>query len=152
MGYTISEVSDMTGITAHTLRFYDKEGLLPFVDRNKIGNRDFKESDFEWLAVITCLKQSGMPIKEIKQFIDWCMEGDSTLDQRLGVFEEHKKVVMKKVSELMKHIEKIDYKIWYYKTAIEAGTEAIHKENTCVLAEQEQNQNWVVSAQDKITK
>ncbi|WP_258297246.1 MerR family transcriptional regulator [Paenibacillus peoriae] len=135
MGYTISEVADRTGLTAHTLRFYDKEGLLPFVDRNKTGNRDFKESDFEWLAVITCLKKSGMPIKRIKQFIDWCMEGDPTLYQRLEVFETHKRAVIEKITELEKYMEKIDYKIWYYKTAINAGTEAVHSQQTCALAE-----------------
>ncbi|WP_058304416.1 MerR family transcriptional regulator [Gorillibacterium timonense] len=137
MGYTISQVADKTGITAHTLRFYDKEGLLPFVDRNKAGNRDFKESDFEWLAVITCLKKSGMPVKKIREFVDWSMEGDGTLQQRLEVFEIHKKAVMEKIAELEKYMEKIEYKIWYFKTAIDYGTEAVHSQNKCVLADDE---------------
>ena len=135
MGYTIGEVANITGLTAHTLRYYDKEGLLPFVDRNRAGNRDFKQSDFEWLAVITCLKHSGMPVREIKRFIDWCMEGDGTLHERLEVFRNHKRVVESKIAELRKHMEKIDYKIWYYESAIEAGTEAIHKDQSCLLAE-----------------
>ncbi|MEK8126721.1 MerR family transcriptional regulator [Paenibacillus filicis] len=137
MGYTISQVAEMTGITAHTLRFYDKQGLLPFVDRNKAGNRDFKESDLEWLAVITCLKKSGMPVKKIRQYVDWGMEGDVTLNQRLEVFETHKKVVMEKMAELDNYLKKIDDKIWYYKTAIDYGTAAIHSQTNCVWTDDE---------------
>jgi len=136
MRYTISEAAEKTGLSAHTLRFYDKQGLLPFVDRNKAGNRDFKESDFEWLAIITCLKKSGMPVKKIKQYIDWCMEGDATLNERLEVFEAHKKAVTEKIAELETYMHKIDYKIWFYKTAIGAGTEAALAQNNCVFAEE----------------
>jgi len=136
MRYTISEAAEKTGLSAHTLRFYDKQGLLPFVDRNKVGNRDFKESDFEWLAIITCLKKSGMPVKKIKQYIDWSMEGDVTLNERLEVFEAHKKVVTEKIAELETYMQKIDYKIWFYKSAIVAGTEAVLSQNNCVFAEE----------------
>lgn len=62
-----------------TLRYYDMEGLMPFVERPPSGNRLFKESDLSDLKVIECLKATGMPIKEIKNFIDWCSEGDATL-------------------------------------------------------------------------
>jgi DNA-binding transcriptional MerR regulator len=137
LGYTISQVANRTGLTAHTLRFYDKQGLLPFVDRNQAGNRDFKESDFEWLAVITCLKKSGMPVRKIKEYVDWSIEGDATLKQRLEVFETHKNVVLEKIAELETYLEKIDYKIWYYKTAIDSGTTAIHSQNNCVWTEEE---------------
>jgi len=136
MGYTISQVAEKTGLTAHTLRFYDKQGLLPFVDRNKSGNRDFKESDFEWLGVITCLKKSGMPVKKIKQYIDWGMEGDTTLNQRLEVFEKHRNFVVEKMAELEKYLQKIDYKIWYYKTAIDHGTTAVHAQDNCIWVEE----------------
>ncbi|MFC3747617.1 MerR family transcriptional regulator [Paenibacillus sp. GCM10012306] len=135
MGYTVSEVAEMSGISAHTLRYYDKQGLLPFVDRNKVGNRDFKDSDFEWLGVITCLKKSGMPVKKIRQYIEWSMEGDATLNERLEVFENHKKVVIEKIAEMQNYLEKIDFKIWFYQTAIESGTAAIHTQNNCVFTE-----------------
>lgn len=135
MGYTVSEVAEMTGISAHTLRYYDKQGLLPFVDRNKVGNRDFKDSDFEWLGVITCLKKSGMSVKKIREYIEWCMEGDTTLHERLDVFENHKQAVIDKIAELEMYLDKIDYKIWYYKTAIESGTVAVHTGDNCVFTE-----------------
>jgi len=140
LGYTISEVAERIGLSAHTLRYYDKQGLLPFVDRNKLGNRNFKESDLEWLGVIICLKNSGMPVKKIRQYIDWGMEGDTTLQQRLEVFEAHKKMVAEKMAEMEQYMKKIDYKIWYYETAIESGTTAVHEQNNCVFTE-EHHQN-----------
>ena len=135
MGYSISEVAKRTGLSIFTLRYYDKVGLLPFVDRTPRGVRDFKESDFDWLAVITCLKETGMPVKEIKQFIDWCLEGDSTLKDRLEVFIEHKKKVAEQIKLLEKHMKKIDHKIWYYETSLTAGTESIHSDQKCKLRE-----------------
>lgn len=127
MIYTIGDAAKRCGLTPHTLRFYDKEGLLPYVERGPSGIRKFKESDFEWLAIINCLKDTGMPIKEIKEFIDWCMEGDATLTQRLEFMKKHKQDVQVKMDHLKKNMEMIDYKLWYYETAVEAGTEEIHK-------------------------
>ncbi|MBP2651393.1 MAG: MerR family transcriptional regulator [Firmicutes bacterium] len=141
MGYTVSKVAERTGLTISTLRYYDKEGLLPFVDRTAGGARNFKESDFEWLAVITCLKQTGMPIKRIKQFIDWCLEGDATLERRLNVFVEHKKEVNAQIAALKEYMKKIDYKIWYYETAISAGTEAVHNGEKCKLLDKDAEEN-----------
>ena len=127
MYYSISQVAKKYGITAHTLRDYDKEGLLPFVERSVTGVRKFSETDLRWLEIITCLKETGLPIKQIKQFINWCQEGDAALEQRYNVFVEQKKNVETQMAILQKHLEKIEYKIWYYKTALEAGTEAVHR-------------------------
>ena len=132
MSYSISQAAKRTGLTEYTLRYYEKEGLLPFVGRTASCIRAFKENDFEWLSLITCLKQSGMPVKQIKEFIDLCSQGDDTLQERLDIFKEHKKDVEAKMEELTKHMQKIDYKIWYYTTAVEAGTEAIHKGDSCL--------------------
>lgn len=91
--YSISEVAKKLNLTTYTLRYYDKEGLMPFVERTAGGIRLFKESDIEALRVIECLKATGMPIKEIKNFIDWCSEGDATLQQRYDMFIERKAIV-----------------------------------------------------------
>lgn len=131
MSYSILQAAKRTGLSTYTLRYYEKEGLLPNVERTAGGIRAYKESDFEWLSIITCLKQSGMPVKQIKEFIDLCQEGDATLKERLDIFLEHKKAVEIKMAELQKHMMKINHKIQYYTTAIEAGTEAIHKGNPC---------------------
>lgn len=127
MTYTIGEVAKKTNLSIYTLRYYEKEGLLPFVDRNKSGIRSFKDSDFEWLHIIGCLKASGMPLKDIRTFIEWCMQGDQTLKQRYEMFQERKATVEKQLQELQQVLNTIDYKCWYYQTAVDAGTEEIHK-------------------------
>lgn len=129
MNYTIRQIAERIGVTVSTLRYYDKEGLLPFVDKKPNGTRVFKDEDFEGLAIITCLKNSGVPIKDIKKYMDLCAKGDSTLKERLEIFLERKEAVEKQMEELNKIMETIKHKIWYYETAIEAGTEAVHKKN-----------------------
>ncbi len=124
--YTISQIAGRCGVTAHTLRYYEKEGLLPFVERSATGIRRFKEEDLEWLAIIECLKDTGMRIKDIKIFIDWCMEGDATIRQRFDLFVEQKKRLQAQMDLLKKHMKKINYKIWYYQTALDAGTLDVH--------------------------
>jgi DNA-binding transcriptional MerR regulator len=126
MKYTISEAAKKSNLTAHTIRYYDKEGLLPFMERTESGIRYFTENDLEGLGIINCLKATGMPIKEIKIFMDWCVQGDSTLKERYNMFLERKSTVQNQIAELQKALDKINYKCWYYKTAIEANTENIH--------------------------
>ena len=127
--YSISEVANELNLTVYTLRYYDKEGLLPFVERTASGTRLFKESDVEALKIIECLKSTGMPIKEIKHFIDWCSDGDSTLQQRYDMFIERKAIVEAQMEELKKTMELIEHKCFYYKTALDVGTEDIHKKD-----------------------
>ncbi|MBE6068502.1 MAG: MerR family transcriptional regulator [Clostridium lundense] len=129
MSYTIRQVAEKMGVAVSTLRYYDKEGLLPFVDKKPDGTRIFKDEDFQGLGIIACMKNSGMPIKDIKRYMDLCIEGDNTLKGRLEIFLERKEYVQKQMEELKKVMETIEHKIWYYETAIEAGTEAIHKQN-----------------------
>jgi DNA-binding transcriptional MerR regulator len=129
MTYTIRQVAEKMGVTIPTLRYYDKEGLLPFIDKKPDGTRVFKDEDFKVLYIITCMKKSGMAIKDIKRFMDFCQEGDSTLQERLEVFLERKEAVQKQMEELNNIMEIINHKIWYYETAIEAGTEAVHERN-----------------------
>lgn len=125
--YSISEAAKELNLTVYTLRYYDKEGLMPFVERTPSGTRVFKESDISALKIIECLKATGMPIKEIKSFIDWCSDGDSTLQQRYDMFMERKATVEAQMEELRKTMEVIEHKCSYYKTALDAGTEDIHK-------------------------
>ncbi|MGC6589796.1 MerR family transcriptional regulator [Paenibacillus sp. Dod16] len=127
--YSISEAAKELNVTAYTLRYYDKEGLMPFVERTASGQRLFKESDLAALKVIECLKSTGMQIKEIKTFIDWVMDGDATLQQRFDMFMERKAIVEKQMEELKQTMELVEHKCLYYKTALEAGTEDIHINN-----------------------
>ncbi|AWK49881.1 MerR family transcriptional regulator [Clostridium beijerinckii] len=117
MGYSIAQVAEKTHLTAHTLRYYEKEGLLPFIDRSDSGNRDFKDKDLEWLELICCLKNTGMPIKQIKEFIRLCLKGDDTLDVRREIFITHREEVINQMAELQKNLDKINCKINYYDCA-----------------------------------
>lgn len=129
MYYSIGEVANKLNLTASTIRYYDKEGLLPFIKRSESGIRMFTESDISMLEVIECLKNTSMPIKDIKKFSDWCTKGDLTLKERYDMFLERKKDVEEQIAVLQKSLEKIEHKCWYYETALEAGTENIHKKN-----------------------
>ena len=129
MCYSIGEVSDMLGVAPSTLRYYDKEGMLPLIKRTSGGVREFREEDLEWLRIIECLKKTNMSIKEIKQFIDWCMEGDSTIDKRLDLINRRRDLVLKQIESLNETLKTLNYKKWYYETAKAAGTTAIHNKN-----------------------
>ena len=127
MNYTIGKMAEKTGVAPSTLRYYDREGLLPFVERNSSGIRIFKDSDMDWLAIIECLKKTDMPIKEIKKFFDWCMEGESTIDQRLALIDRQRELVLDRMAQMNKTLKMLNYKHWYYETAKKAGTCKIHE-------------------------
>lgn len=127
--YTIKEVAEKTNLPASTIRYYDKQGLLPFVRRSESGYRMFSENDIGLLNMIECLKQTGMPIKEIKQFTLWLQHGDNSLQERYQMFLERRKAVEQQIAKLQQTLNVIDYKCWYYETAIQAGTEAIHNKD-----------------------
>lgn len=112
--YTIHNVAQKMNMNPHTVRYYAKEGLFPFVQKNSKGIRKFQESDLEWLSLIHCLKNSGMTLKEIKQFIQWINEGDSTVEQRLNLFKEQQKKVEQQLLELQETLKTIKYKRKYY--------------------------------------
>lgn len=127
--YTIKDAAEKMNVPTSTIRFYDKSGLLPFMERSESGYRLFSEKDIATLRIIDCLKKTGMPIKEIKKFSDWLQEGDSSLQQRYEMFLERKKVVEAQMAELQATLDIIKYKCRYYETAVSAGTEAIHNKD-----------------------
>lgn len=126
MVYTVGEMAKRMGVASSTLRYYDKEGLLPFVERSGGGIRVFKDEDWQWLSIIECLKQAGVAVKDIKSFIDWCMEGDSTIDQRMELMKQQRVAVQRQIEQLQSTLALLDYKCWYYETAQKAGTCKIH--------------------------
>lgn len=122
MVYTVGEMAKLLGVTASTLRYYDKEGLLPFVERSSGGIRMFRELDIEWLRVIECMKKAGMSIKDIRQYIELALKGDDTIELRLMMFRRQKKVLQQKMAEMQHTMAMVEYKCWYYETAKAAGT------------------------------
>ena len=122
MYYSIGQVAAKTGLTVHTLRYYEKEGLLPFVRKSSSGLRMFSDNDLGWLSIIECLKKTGMPLKGIKQYIDWFREGDSTLPQRLEMFKQQQLKVLAQIEQIQKYLQKIDYKVKLYEEAVKLGS------------------------------
>lgn len=122
MTYSISEMAARLGVAPSTLRFYDKEGLLPFVQRSDKGIRVFTDQDYEWLQIIECLKQTGMQLKDIHTYIDMAMEGDSTIEARLQMFYTQRQRVQEQMEQLQKTLETVEFKCWYYETAKELGS------------------------------
>ena len=122
MSYSIGEISKMMNVAPSTLRYYEKEGLLPFIKRSESGIRVFGESDFGWISIIHWLKQAGMSIKDIKKYMDMIAEGDSSIGERLDIFEKQRAKVERQIKELNQIREVLEYKCWYYETAEEIGS------------------------------
>lgn len=125
MLYTVGEMAKLLGIAPSTLRYYDQEGLLPFVERSSGGVRVFKDADFEWLQIIECLKKTGMPLKDIREFIHMAMQGDDTIDNRLALIIKQQECVKKQIEELQQTLAVLDFKRWYYETAKAEGTTSV---------------------------
>ena len=122
MVYTVGEMAKRMGVAASTLRYYDKEGLLPFVERSSGGIRLFRETDVEWLNVIGCLKSAGMSIGDIREYIRLAMQGDGTIDQRLALFKRQREALIRQMAALQNTLDMLDYKCWFYERAQEFGS------------------------------
>ena len=131
MSYLIRQISEITGLPASTLRYYEKEHLLPAVKRNENGNRIYEDQDLDWISIITCLRDTNMPIMDIKKFVALCALGDSTLEERRALIVAHKHSVEKQMCVLQGHMKHIDHKINYYNIACKAGTEDVVKGKKC---------------------
>ena len=120
--YTIGEVSKLFDLPVSTLRYYDKEGLFPGM-RRESGIRKFSEQEIDALRVIECLKKSGLEIRDIKQFMKWCVEGSSTYPERLELFRRQKQSVEEELNRLHRVLAMLRFKCWYYEQAIQDGNE-----------------------------
>lgn len=120
--YTIGQVAEKFGMPISTLRYYDKQGLFPNMERVS-GIRRFSEQEIEALRVIECLKKAGMEIRDIKQFMDWCVEGPSTYPQRKAMFEDRKAHMEAEIAHMNRALDMLKFKCWYYEQAIRDGNE-----------------------------
>ena len=121
--YSIGEVASRMNLSISALRYYDKNGLIPYIKRNSAGLRRFDEKDIEALLVIDCLKKSGMQIKDIKTFMELCTLGNSTLEKRLNIFYKQEKAIQEQISSLNQVLKMVKFKQWYYQTALNDKTE-----------------------------
>jgi DNA-binding transcriptional MerR regulator len=122
MSYSISKVAEMMNIAPSTLRYYDREGLIPDVKRVR-GIRVFEDKDFAWLRVLNCLKNTGMPIKRIKEYVELAKLGDASLERRYELIREQRRYVQEQIDRLNYYMQELDFKDWYYRAAIKAGSE-----------------------------
>ncbi len=114
MHYTIKQVAEKLELTAYTLRYYEREGLLPFVERDPHGNRVFRDADIEWVLLIRCLRDTGMSVAEIKRYVLLCQEGDETIEVRRQIMLDHKREVEQKILQMKLYLDKINKKLHYY--------------------------------------
>lgn len=121
--YSIGQVSDMFNLPISTLRYYDNQGLFNDIERDISGKRMFNDKTIESIRVIECLKKSGLQIKAIKQFMEWCSIGDSTYSIRKDMFIKQKENVKNQIKELETTLSMLEYKCWYYDEIIKDNSE-----------------------------
>lgn len=107
---------------ASTIRYYDKNGLFPDMSRSQGGIRVFTEDDLEWARFVERLKVSGMPIREIKEYIDLYRRGDATIAERLRIVRERREKILRQMEDLRLSLDFMTYKCWFYEVAAESGT------------------------------
>lgn len=112
--YSIKQVAEHFNLPISTIRYYDKKGLLPFVSKNEAGYRVFSESDFGFIKTICCLKDTGMPIHDIRTYIQLCMQGTKSIDQRRIMLQQHKQTVLEQQRLIAKSLQEIDTKLERY--------------------------------------
>lgn len=120
--YSIGQVAEMFGLPVSTLRYYDKQGLFPGMERSS-GVRRFSEAELEKLRVIQCMKETGMEIREIRQFMEWCAEGPSTFPQRRALFESRKAHMEDVLRRMNRTLDMLKFKCWYYEQAMQDGSD-----------------------------
>ncbi len=121
MFYTVGEIAKKLNIPASTLRYYDKEGLLPFVERSQGGIRMFRDEDIQAIKIIECLKRSGMKLSDIKKFMELVMVGDSTISTRLEMIKKQREYLLEQFELMKETLKVLEYKQWYYETAEKDG-------------------------------
>ena len=118
---SISEAARVTGLSAHTLRYYERAGLmLDRVDRAESTHRRYSERDIDWVVLLTRMRKTGMPIRLVRRYAELVREGDGNEQERLALLEEHRRGVLAQLEEVASNLEAIDYKIGVYRERIGA--------------------------------
>jgi DNA-binding transcriptional MerR regulator len=117
---TIAEVAERTGLTQHTLRYYERDGLMLGVGRAGSGQRRYSERDLGWIELITKLRATGMPIREVRCYAELVRAGGGNEDERLALLRAHRERVHEQLDTMAAYLDAIDMKISYYADAIDA--------------------------------
>ncbi|OBU13601.1 MerR family transcriptional regulator [Morganella psychrotolerans] len=121
MYYSISQFSVLTGFSVHTLRFYEKAGILAPL-RLENNHRSYSARDVEWITFITRLKETGMPLKEIKYYADLRAQGDETAQARILLLQQHNEILRQRIAALNESVQHLDKKISYYNRLLNPET------------------------------
>ncbi|MGR8010725.1 MerR family transcriptional regulator [Streptomyces hypolithicus] len=119
--YTISEVAAHTGLTAYTLRWYERIGLMPYVGRSHTGQRRFRNTDLDWLGFVGKLRLTGMPVADMVRYAEMMREGEHTFEARQALLEATRRDVRSRIAELHDTLAVLDYKIDFYADARRAS-------------------------------
>lgn len=111
---SIAEAADASGLSAHTLRYYERTGLLEPVSRNESGHRRYREADLEWITFLTRLRATGMPIRDVRRYAELVREGEATNEERLALLEAHRDAVLAGIEATARNLELIEWKINVY--------------------------------------
>ena len=115
---TITEVSEKYDLTQDTLRYYERIGLIPHVNRNKSGIRDYTEEDCRWVEFIKCMRNAGLPIEVLIEYVGLFQQGDTTIEARKELFIEQRKQLITRMEDMNKTLERLDYKIATYEQVV----------------------------------
>ncbi|MCR5641379.1 MAG: MerR family transcriptional regulator [Lachnospiraceae bacterium] len=113
--YSVTQAAKLVEISEHTLRYYDDKGLFPFLQKNDAGKRLFSEADLQWAKLLECLSNSGLSIKEMQQYVELCIIGDSTVPQRYAILARQEKIVKEQIREKKRQLKLLQFKLDYYK-------------------------------------
>ena len=116
--YTIKQVADIMDVSQHTIRFWAKSGFFPFIKRNENNIRIFSDDDLNWVKIVKCLRSVGVENKQIKKYIDLCVDGDKTIEERYKIIASTKEKALVQMEELKRQIELLEYKEGFYKDLI----------------------------------
>lgn len=115
---TITEVSQKYDISQDTLRYYERIGLIPRVNRNKSRIRDYTEEDCKWVEFIKCMRDAGLSIEVLTEYVELFQQGDTTIEARRELFVEQRKMLIKRMEDMQRTLERLDYKIASYEPAV----------------------------------
>lgn len=115
---TITEVSEKFDIPQDTLRYYERIGLIPRVHRNKSGIRDYTEEDCKWVEFVKCMRNAGLPIEVLIEYVALFQQGDETIEARKQLLIEQRKQLIKRIEDMQKTLERLDYKIAVYEQSV----------------------------------
>jgi DNA-binding transcriptional MerR regulator len=121
---TVAEAAREAGVSAHTLRYYERAGLLARVERNGSGHRRFTAEDIEWVVMVTRLRATGMPIRAIREYAELVRAGEGNELERLALLEEHRERVLEQLATIERNLELVDYKIGLYRERTSTSTAA----------------------------